>query len=160
MPTYRVGVRLKAFDAGFGGVLRRAAGAAGRSVRGAAGGRAGIVGLPPRGRRRGDSRCDLRARGIGYLTPRAPDAEPRPAGWCWSPAPTTNLTPRAPDAEPRRSVRGEVRAREVERGGIGPGVVDQSVHVTIHGSVYAEDRERLLDDLVDRVRDAQWERLL
>ena len=30
MPTYRVGVRLKAFDADFGGVLRRAAGAAGR----------------------------------------------------------------------------------------------------------------------------------
>lgn len=30
MPTYRVGVRLKAFDAGFSGVLRRAAGGVGR----------------------------------------------------------------------------------------------------------------------------------
>ena len=33
--------------------------------------------------------------------------------------------------------------------------IDQSVHVTINGSVYAEDR--FLDDLADRVRDARWE---
>ena len=94
MPTYRVGVRLKAFDAGFGGVLRRAAGAAGR---------------------------------VGSAAQRA-------AG------------------------RGSSAFRRVA--GDAAALGDQSVHVTINGSVYAEDRERLLDDLVDRVRDAQWERLL
>ena len=131
MPTYRVGVRLKAFDAGFGGVLRRAAGAAGRV---------------------GSAAQRAAGRGSSAFRRVAGDAAALGATFEHAGSAISHRARRMPNRGARCAAR--FGRGEVERGGTGPGVVDQSVHVTIHGSVYAEDRERLLDDLADRVRDA------